>query len=136
MTDDTAKHPAGYTPLRRAVQAFRLLLEQGRTVEAVEQYYAADVCVFENRELARAGRAKCVAYEREQLAKQPKPPQFRFGRVAVDDSTGVAFLEYVLRFTGESERPQRIELVAAQTWEKGKIVEERFYYEGVVDEGD
>jgi hypothetical protein len=23
-----------------------------------------------------------------------------------------------------------------QTWENGQIVEERFYYEGVVDEGD
>jgi ketosteroid isomerase-like protein len=146
MTDDAAKHPAGASPLRRAVQAFRTLLEQGKTVEAVEQYYAVDVCVFENRELARAGRAKCLAYEREQLARQPKPPEFRFKRVAVDggdavahlgdESTGVAFLEYVLRFTGEGERPQRLELVAAQSWEKGKIVEERFYYEGVVDEGD
>ena len=135
MTDDRANSPGG-SPLRRAVQEYRSLLEQGKTVEAVERYYAADVCVFENRELARAGRAKCVVYEREQLAKQPRPPEFRFRRVAVDDSTGAAFLEYVLRFTGDGERPQRLELVAAQSWEKGKIVEERFYYEGVVDEGD
>lgn len=124
------------TALGKAVQTFRSLLEQGKTVEAVDQFYAADVCVFENRELARAGRARCIAYEREQLAKQPRPPEFRFRRVAVDDAGGVAFLEYVLRFTGDGGRPQRIELVAAQTWEEGRIVEERFYYDGIVDEGD
>lgn len=30
----------------------------------------------------------------------------------------------------------RVEEVAVQTWEDGLIVEERFYYEGMVDEGD
>lgn len=124
------------SPLRDTVLNFRSLLEQGRTVEAMERYYAEDVCVFENRALARAGRAQCVAHERAALSKLPIPPAFRFKRLAVDDSTGCAFLEYVLRFTGEGGRPQRIDQVAVQTWERGKIVEERFYYEGLVDEGD
>jgi ketosteroid isomerase-like protein len=118
------------------VRTFQLLLEQGKTVEAIERFYGTDVCVFENRELARAGAVKCAAYEREQLSKQQSPPQFRFGRVAVDEQSQVAFLEYVLRFTGSDGRPLRIEQVSAQTWERGRIVEERFYYEGVVDEGD
>jgi hypothetical protein len=30
----------------------------------------------------------------------------------------------------------RLEEVAVQVWEGGQIVQERFYYEGVVDEGD
>jgi hypothetical protein len=30
----------------------------------------------------------------------------------------------------------RLEEVAVQTWENAHIVQERFYYEGVVDEGD
>lgn len=124
------------SPLRTAVAEFRALLEKGQMVEAAERYYAEDVCVFENRELARAGRAKCIAFEREQLAKQPKAPHFRFRRMAVDDASGAAFLEYVLRFTGNGGRPQRLEMVAVQSWERGKIVEERFYYEGLIDEGD
>jgi ketosteroid isomerase-like protein len=126
----------GESRLKQAVLDFRALLESGRSLEAMERYYAEEVCIFENRELARAGRAKCVAFERDQLARQPRPPEFRFRRIAVDEAAGVAFLEYVLRFVGPDARPQRLEQVAAQTWEKGRIVEERFYYEGVVDEGD
>jgi ketosteroid isomerase-like protein len=117
------------------VTAYRTFLEQGDTLSAISQFYAEDACVFENRTLARAGRAQCLEYEREQLARQPSPPVFRFRRWALDEATATAFLEYVVRFTVEA-RPMRLEQVAVQQWHAAKIVEERFYYEGLVDEGD
>lgn len=122
--------------LRERVQEYRSLLESGQTLEAIARFYAEDVCVFENRELARAGRAACLAYEREQLAAQPSPPRFRVRRMAVDEAEGVAFLEYVVRFTSAEGRPMRLEEVAVQRWDGTHIAEERFYYDGFVDEGD
>jgi hypothetical protein len=127
---------AAVSSLRDLVKGFRSLLEQGKTLELIEQFYAEDVCVFENRELARAGREKCLAYERKALAKQPRPPEIHVRSSAVDEAAGVSFFELVLRFIGPDGRPARLEEVAVQKWHAGKISEERFYYEGIVDEGD
>ena len=54
----------------------------------------------------------------------------------MNERDGVAFLEYVIRYTPRGGRPMRLEEVSVQAWECGRIVEERFYYEGLVDEGD
>jgi ketosteroid isomerase-like protein len=122
--------------LEPLVREFAELLGKGRSLDAMERFYAPEVSVFENRELARAGKAQCLQYEREALASQPDAPRFKLGKLAVNESTGHAFLEYVVRFHSAQGRPMRLEEVAVQTWEHGRIVQERFYYEGVVDEGD
>lgn len=124
------------TTLQHAVNEFIRLLINGQPLEAMERFYDQEVVVFENRQLARAGRDACLKQERAQLAKQPQPVLFRLLRSAVDEENGCAFLEYVVRFVGPEGRPMRIEQVAVQTWSQGKIIQERFYYEGVVDEGD
>jgi ketosteroid isomerase-like protein len=122
--------------LEPKVRDFAELLRKGRQLEAMERYYAPEVSVFENRRLARAGKQKCLQYERDALTNQPDAPRFKLGTLAVNEATGHAFLEYVVRFRSADGRPVRLEEVAVQTWEEGLIVQERFYYEGVVDEGD
>ena len=121
---------------REPFDDFCALVAAGETVEAIRRYYAEDVTVFENRELARAGRAACEAYERKQIAAQGEAPEIRVVASAFDERTGRGFLEMVVRFKGEGGRPMRLEEVASQEWGDGRIVEERFYYEGVIDEGD
>lgn len=122
--------------LEALVRDFAGLLQKGRPLEAMEKYYAPEINVFENRQLARAGKARCLEYERDALANQPEPPRFKLSKLAVNEASGHAFLEYVVRFRASDGRPQRLEEVAVQTWDNGLIAEERFYYEGVVDEGD
>lgn len=115
---------------------FIALLRSGQTELAMEEFYDEEVLVFENRELARAGKQACLAYERRQLATQSDRPHFKLTAHAVNETTGHVFLQYTVRFTDATGRPMRLEEVAVQTWETDKIVQERFYYEGVVDEGD
>lgn len=122
--------------LETLVRDFADLLQKGRPLDAMEKYYAPEINVFENRQLARAGKARCLQFERDALANQPDPPRFKLSKLAVDETHGHAFLEYVVRFRASDGRPQRLEEVAVQTWDNGLISEERFYYEGVVDEGD
>jgi ketosteroid isomerase-like protein len=119
-----------------SVRELIALCEQGKSVEAIERFYAEDVVVFENHERARAGRELCLAYERAALARLKEPAKLRAKASAVDAQTGVAFIEWVIRFLGEDERPMRLDEVAVQRWAGGHVVEERFYYEGMVDEGD
>ena len=122
--------------LSEDLREFIRLCEQGKTLEAIERFYAEDVVVFENHERARAGREACLAFEREALARLSQPATLRARAHAVEQQSGVAFVEWVIRFIGDDERPMRLEEVAVQRWGRGRIVEERFYYEGLVDEGD
>jgi ketosteroid isomerase-like protein len=112
------------------------LCERNATLEAIERFYADDVVVFENHERARAGREACMAYERAALTQLTQPAKLRAKACAVDAQSGVAFIEWVIRFLGDEDRPMRLDEVAVQRWAGGRIVEERFYYEGMVDEGD
>lgn len=122
--------------LSKQVEEFVELVVSGHGVQALERFYAEDVNVFENRELSRAGRDACVAEERRQLSRMPSAPRARALKIAVNEAEGVAFIEWLFRFVSAEGRPLRLEQVAVQTWQGGRIVEERFYYEGVVDEGD
>jgi ketosteroid isomerase-like protein len=122
--------------LAKQVKEFVELVTTGQTVESMERFYSEDVNVFENRELARSGRAICVAEEARLRAAQPSPPRVRALKIAVNEADGVAFIEWIFRFTSPEGRPLRLEEVAVQKWEHGRIIEERFYYQGLVDEGD
>jgi ketosteroid isomerase-like protein len=122
--------------LRAKFENFARLLASGKPLEAIERYYGDEVLVLENRRLARAGKEACLAHERELLSQQPEPVSFKVLKSALDEKSGHAFLEYVLRFVGPDGRAMRLDQVAVQRWSAGHIVEERFYYEGVVDEGE
>ena len=122
--------------LSENLRALVALCEQGKTLEAIERFYADDVVVFENHERARAGREACLAFERSALAQLKEPARLRARAYAAEPQLGVAFIEWVIRFLGDDGRPMRLEEVAVQRWSGGRIVEERFYYEGLVDEGD
>lgn len=111
-------------------------MRAGETLAAITNYYADDVVVFENHELARAGRDTCLAFEREASARLGTPAKLRAKAFAVDAQTGVAFIEWVIRYVGGDGRPMRLDEVAVQHWNGARIAEERFYYAGVVDEGD
>lgn len=122
--------------LEGLVSDFIGLCASGRTVEAIERFYADDVVVFENNELARAGRAKSAEDEKKALASQPVPPVLKALAFAANETTGVAYITWQIRFIGSDEKPMRLEEVAMQRWSAGKIVEERFFYEGIIDESD
>src|SRR5262245_33409503 len=118
------------------LREFVALVEAGRSLEAIERFYADDVIVFENQERARIGKVAAVAFERDALAASPAPAVVRAHASAFDPRTGRSFVEWTIRFVGREGRPMRLDEVAVQSWARGTIVEERFYYEGIVDEGD
>ncbi len=122
--------------LRSCVAAYIELVSAGRTLEAIERFYAEDVVVFENRELSRSGKAKCLATEQTALGRMTEPPSFKMLSFAVDETTETAFIEWLVRFQDTDGKPFRLEEVAVQKWSSGAISQERFYYEGMIDEGE
>jgi ketosteroid isomerase-like protein len=127
--------PAAMVQLSAHVLEFIRLFEAGETALALEKYYAEDVVVFENRELARSGRAQCVEFERKAVEQLETPPKMKVIAYAVNEDEGTAFIEWLVRMTPRGGEPHRLEEVSVQLWEQDKIVRERHYYEGYVDEG-
>lgn len=124
------------TTIAASLRDFIDLCTAGRTLDAIERWYAEDVVVFENNELSRAGRLKALEDERAALASQPTPPLLKANAFAANEEAGVSFVAWTVRYVGRDERPMRIEEVAMQRWVSGRIVEERFFYEGAIDEGE
>lgn len=122
--------------LSRRLDEYITLVEAGKTIEAMERFYADDVLMFENRELARAGRTACIEHERAQLGGNAEPASLRATKRAANPAAGVCFIEWVIRFHSPDGRPMRLEEVAVQRWNETGITEERFYYDGAIDEGD
>lgn len=118
----------------QAVREFEELIAQGRTVEAIERFYADDVMVFENRALVRAGRVSCVRWERNQLERRRQSPQILIRSRATNTATRTAFFELVVRWSEPNERIMRLEEVLVQNWASDRISQERLYYDGIVDE--
>lgn len=121
--------------LEDLLEEFVRLVETVQTVEAIERFYAEDVVIFENRQIARTGRDACVKYEQQSLARQPKPPKITCRGRGVDLVRGKTFVQWEIRFVSEQGRLMLLEEVAVQKWSGDHIVEERFFYEGFVDEG-
>lgn len=122
--------------LHDRLREFVATCQAGRTLDAIDRFYADDVIVFENHERARVGKQACIEYEREALGAGANAPKLVCRASACDENGGVSFVEWVIRYQGADARPMRLEEVAVQRWSGGKIVEERFYYEGAIDEGD
>lgn len=127
--------PREMTSLSSQVADFIRLFESGQTIEAMTKYYSTDVVVFDNRELVRAGRAQCVAHERNALEGLEEPPKIRALSQAINEETGEVFIEWIIRATPRGGEPHRLEEVTVQLWDDGQVLRERHYYEGYVDEG-
>lgn len=116
-------------PSRQTVQDFIATVEQGRYVEAIEQFYAPNASMQENSQPPRRGRDTLVAYERAVIAACSAMRTLPVESFLVDGDFVV--IHWVFEFTRTSGNIMRIDELAHQRWEGEKIVEERFFYDPV-----
>lgn len=116
-------------PSRPTVQAFIDLVEQGHYIEAIEQFYAPDASMQENRQPPRRGRETLVAYQRAVMAACSAMRTLPVDSWLVDGD--FVTIHWVFEFTRLSGKTIRIDELAHQRWEGDKIIEERFFYDPV-----
>lgn len=116
-------------PSRQTVQDFIALVEQGRYLDAIEQFYAPDASMQENSQPPRRGRETLLAYERAVMAACSAMRTLPVESYLVDGDFVV--IHWVFEFTRLSGKTMRIDELAHQRWQGDKIVEERFFYDPV-----
>ena len=114
-------------PSRERVMALVAMVEQGKYVEAIEEFYAEGATMQENDAPPRGGRDVLVAGERKVLAAH-KAARTLPGTWFLADGNRVV-IHWTFEFTRSDEKRFRMEELAHQCWGGERIVEERFFYD-------
>jgi ketosteroid isomerase-like protein len=112
-----------------SVKALIELVEQGKFLEAIERFYAPEATMQENLGPVRAGLPALLENERQVLARVVEIRLEKVGAVVVEGDRVV--INWVFLITSAPGRTIRLDEIACQVWENGKIVSERFYYDPV-----
>ncbi|NND08564.1 MAG: nuclear transport factor 2 family protein [Saprospiraceae bacterium] len=102
---------------------------QGKLLDAFDQYYADDVVITEPRGTWE-GKTACRAHEEEFLGMVKEFHGMEVKVITSDEDAGVVMHETSMDVTFQDGNRVNMEQVGVQKWRDGKIVHERFYYQG------
>ena len=101
---------------------------KGQILEAFERYYSDDIVMEEPRG-RREGKEACRAYEQQFVDSVQEFHGMHIEAIAEDVSKNKILVEVSMDITFKNGSRVMMEQVAAQKWENGQIVHERFYYD-------
>jgi ketosteroid isomerase-like protein len=114
-------------PSQAAINAFIALVESGKTVEAMESYYAENATMQENSAPPRAGKTALIKFEHAALASIESMKATCVHPVFV--SGDFAVIRWIFEIRDKAGKEVRFEELAHQRWEGDLMVEERFFYD-------
>ena len=114
-------------PNRERVAAFVAMVEEGKYVEAIREFYAEDASMQENGEAPRVGRDRLIEHEWRMLEAHAAARTLP-GSSFLLDGDRVA-VRWGFEFTRKDGKRFRMEELALQRWRGERIAEERFFYD-------
>lgn len=102
-------------------------LAEGKALDAFDKYYADNVVMIEGTGDKRVGKPTCREYEVNFFAGVQEMHGAGVDAF-VTDGENTTMVENWMDVTFKDGNRMRLEQIARQKWEDGKIVEERFYY--------
>ena len=112
---------------RERVGMLIAMAEQGKFLEAIQEFYSEDATMQENNRPARVGLEALLANERRVLASLKEIRVNRADSFIVDGDR--AAINWVYHFIDNAGRELRRNEMAYQVWKDGKIIRERFFYD-------
>lgn len=116
------------TTIAQRVADLQSYINEGKILEAMDEFYADNVSMQENSEAPTVGLAENIEREKQFLSIVKEWHWTKWNAAAVNEDDGVSFLEYSFHFTSTDGDPVTYEQAVVQRWENGKIVSERFYH--------
>ncbi|MBV9613620.1 MAG: nuclear transport factor 2 family protein [Acidobacteriaceae bacterium] len=113
--------------LRESVERLIAMVEEGKYLEAIQEFYAEDASMQENNDPPRVGLANLLARE-QQFLNSIREMQVHRAESYVADGNRAA-IHWIFESTDREGKKHRLDEVAYQLWERGKIIRERFYYD-------
>lgn len=114
-------------PSRERVLALIRMVEEGKFVEAIREFYAADASMQENGEPPRVGRDRLIEHEWRMLQAHKEARTLPVDWFLVDGDRVV--IHWVFEFTRLDGTSFRMDELAQQRWRGDRVAQERFYYD-------
>mgnify|MGYP006269609105 FL=1 len=115
--------------LKEKAQDIYHKLGQGQLLTAFDEYYHDDVVMTEPRG-TREGKPACRDYEVKFLESVKEFHNLDITAVTSDEENNITMVESAMDVTFQDGNRANMEQIAVQKWQDGKIIHERFYYEG------
>lgn len=115
------------TNLSQRLQGLLTSIQQGKIMEAMNEFYDTDTVMQDNANPPTKGLAANIEREKQFLSGVKEWKGFQVVASGVGDNA--TFYECVMEFIATNGQPVRLEQVSAAKWKNGKIVHERFYYD-------
>jgi hypothetical protein len=116
--------------LETSVEQLTQLILAGKTLQAMETFYADDVIMQENEDQPRKGKVTCLRHEQENLKKVTSLECKLLGQ-AIDLKKSKVFSEWEITFTTLTGKRMRLREVSVQQWSLRNVISEKFYYTNV-----
>src|SRR5262245_41427363 len=114
-------------PTIERVKDFVAMVEAGKYVEAIREFYTDDASMQENLGVTRSGRDAMAAHE-EGVLRTVKSITTRPGsRYAINGD--VVMVRWVFDIVQADGKGFTFDEIALQTWRGDRIAQERFYYD-------
>ena len=114
-------------PTRQRVQEFVSYVEQGKFLEAMEEFYADDIIMQENLKPPTVGKAANIERERGFVAWIADLRLSRAAAVVVDGDQVV--IHWQSEYVGTDGAHVRYDQLTHQLWRGDRIARERFVYD-------
>ena len=101
-------------------------VQEGRAIEALDEFYAENVSMQENSEPPTVGREANRVREQAFMGNVAEWKRYEVVSAAAKGDT--TFTETVLEFVTKDGSEVRMEQATRAHWEAGRIVDERFYH--------
>ncbi|HTV36882.1 MAG TPA: nuclear transport factor 2 family protein [Xanthobacteraceae bacterium] len=111
---------------KTAVDDLTAKVVAGKSLDAIDQYYADDVTMQENEQQPRVGKAACRAFEKDFISKIKAKRTFACDGYVI--SGNKAFIVYRVDIDHADWGTLNMSEVAIQEWSNGKVEHEKFVY--------
>lgn len=116
------------TSIGERVEQLKNYINQGKILEAMDEFYHDDVVMQENSESPISGLITNIEREKQFLSIVKQWNWTKWHATAVNDEEKVSFVEYSFEFVNTDGETIVYEQAAVQRWQDGKIISERFYH--------
>jgi len=104
------------------------MIGEGKSMEAIEQFYAENVVVIDGPSPARNSKQEQREAVQQWMGMVKEFHGSGVGAITANEETGVTTVESWTEITFQDGNRVKMEEVGVQQWQGDQIVHERFYY--------
>lgn len=116
--------------LKERIEDLNNMILGGDILGAFDKYYGEEIVQQDNDTEPRTGFKACRAFEESFVANLTEFRGAKVRNVMVSEDAGVAAIEWDFDYTHKEWGVRTYTQVAIQRWKDGKIVSEKFVYNG------